>query len=94
MNSDGPPSAFHPVVSRRHQDVSSPERGGGPGPVGGGNSEIRAGVEEGPPGGVSTGSSHHVMPLNHSGIPVSPMTMTNPLIPGMFDRRLLRVSGK
>ena len=89
MSSDGPPSAFHPVVSRRLHDVSSPDRG-----------ESRPNTEEGPPAGANSSSlpGHHVMPLAHSGIPpgmtVSPLGMTNPLLPGMFDRRLLRVTGE
>lgn len=94
VNSEAAPSAFHPVVSRgarRLHDVTSPDREsqraddpGGP--------QMQGGTPGRNLGDIPT----HVLPLGHSMPPlgVPSLGMGNPLLPGIFDRRLLRVSGR
>ncbi|XP_042213619.1 protein bowel-like [Homarus americanus] len=91
VNSEAAPSAFHPVVSRgarRLHDVASPDREcprvDDPSQLQGGHGRNLGEI----PG--------HVLPLGHSMPPLGVPTlgMGNPLLPGIFDRRLLRVSGR
>ncbi|XP_069982286.1 protein bowel [Penaeus vannamei] len=94
VSSEAAPSAFHPVVSRgarRLHDVSSPDRDAA-------RAEDPGGPQlQGGPGRQLGDLPPHVLPpLGHSMPPlgVPSLGMGNPLLPGIFDRRLLRVSGR
>ncbi|KAK8726071.1 hypothetical protein OTU49_010370 [Cherax quadricarinatus] len=93
VNSEAAPSAFHPVVSRgsrRLHEVASPDHEA-PRPDDPGGPQLQSG-----PSRNLADIQGHVLPLGHSMPPLGVPTlgMGNPLLPGIFDRRLLRVSGR